>query len=326
MTSSGVTTSFNPAATDIVSCALRKLGVIAGNASPLANQMQSALDALNGLTKRYQAKGYRVWATEEGILFPQPGQNRYIIGNTGTLPANDHVTDAYSYANPTLTATKAAGQTVMPVSSITGISNGDFVGVTLDTGTIFWTTVNGVPAGLNVTLTVALPSQASSGNEVYTYTTKISRPLRITSARGLDVPSAIETDIEMISESQYQSLSNKLNTGPINQAWYQPKQTYGQLFIYSTPPASVSNQALRFTWHRALFDWTSTAVTADFPIEWMDCLVFNLAVSLSAEYGVPDQIMMGVRADAKMFEDEVAGWDRTPEPIYFQPADNECES
>ena len=64
----------------------------------------------------------------------------------------------------TVNGDEASGQTVITVTTATGINSGDIVGVVLDSGLTHWTTVNGAPSGSNVTLTVALPSAAASGS------------------------------------------------------------------------------------------------------------------------------------------------------------------
>jgi hypothetical protein len=64
--------------------------------------------------------------------------------------------------------------TVLPVSSITGIRNGDSIEVTLDTGELFVTTINGTPSGGNVTISPAMPATATSGNNVYDYAGEVT--------------------------------------------------------------------------------------------------------------------------------------------------------
>ena len=53
------------------------------------------------------------------------------------------------------------------VNSISGLADDDSIGITLDDGTLQWTTVNGTPAGDTVTLAEALPDDAAIGNVVY---------------------------------------------------------------------------------------------------------------------------------------------------------------
>ncbi|KKL47998.1 hypothetical protein LCGC14_2329900, partial [marine sediment metagenome] len=51
----------------------------------------------------------------------------------------------------TMNTAEAAGGTTLDVVSITGFSDGDFIGVELDSGKQHQTTINGAPAGNNIT-------------------------------------------------------------------------------------------------------------------------------------------------------------------------------
>jgi len=73
-----------------------------------------------------------------------------------------------SRVDTTLTVAGASTDTTITVASITGINSGDLIGILLTDGTTHWTTVNGAPAAGVITLAVALPSAAASGNQVST--------------------------------------------------------------------------------------------------------------------------------------------------------------
>jgi len=82
----------------------------------------------------------------------------------------------------TLTVAGVKGDLTITVASVTGIDDDDSIGVVLDSvelsgsNSVHWTTANGDPAGLVVTLTESLPSGAASGNVVYTPGTSFSEP------------------------------------------------------------------------------------------------------------------------------------------------------
>lgn len=63
------------------------------------------------------------------------------------------------------------GQTVIPVQTIFGFYNGAKVGCMTDQdgGAVFFTTINGVPAGTNLVLASGLPYPMSSGNLITIY-------------------------------------------------------------------------------------------------------------------------------------------------------------
>jgi hypothetical protein len=63
----------------------------------------------------------------------------------------------------------AIGDTFLYLDAINGFSNGDNVGVMLDSGQIFNTTVNGAPATNGVTISAPMPNVAAQGNLVTDY-------------------------------------------------------------------------------------------------------------------------------------------------------------
>jgi hypothetical protein len=90
----------------------------------------------------------------------------YFVGGIFTSQAN--VSNG-GVGTITLTGTVHSTDVTLPVSSITGIRNGDAILVTLDNGSLFSTMVNGVPSGSNVPILPAMPGTATSGNKVYDY-------------------------------------------------------------------------------------------------------------------------------------------------------------
>lgn len=69
----------------------------------------------------------------------------------------------------TLTADALPQATALSVNTITGVKNGDKLGIMLLDGTLFLTTVSGAPSGLTVNIAKALPMKAPSGNLVTDY-------------------------------------------------------------------------------------------------------------------------------------------------------------
>jgi len=311
LATSGVST-FNATRQEIIRAALRKLGVIDAGVSPDAQTMTDAAFSLNAMIKRWQARGIHVWTTEEATLFLQPGEYEYDLGSSST----DHATR--SYVATTLSAAEAAGQTILSITSATGISSGDNIGVVLDSGSIHWSTVSGAP-GATVTIAAALPSAAASGNAVYAYTSKIVRPLKIVAARRYVFSTALETDLgRPLARLDYRALPNKTQRGTVSQFFYDPRggaTALGRLHLWPAP--SAATEAIKFTWHRPIEDMSSQSDNPDLPQEWIDTMVFNLAVSMAPEYSVPPATFAMVKGLADEYLDTMSGLDREPESIDF---------
>ena len=114
----------------------------------------------------------------------------------------------------TMNTAEAAGGTTLDVVSIAGFSDGDFIGVELDSGLQHQTTINGAPAGNNITITDAIPvgETAGAGNDVIlavVLTGTDNVPVSITTwaafdkmyfANGADKPREFDgTDVAIIS-------------------------------------------------------------------------------------------------------------------------------
>lgn len=313
MTTTG-TDTFNLTLSEIITEAYRKLGTLPESETANANQLVTGRRNLNLMLKAWMASSLHVWTTEEAILFTQANQTRYMLGLTST----DHMTDAYDFASTTLSSAAASGAATISVASITGIANGDYLGIELDDGTFQWTTVNGAPSGTTVTPAVVLTGAAASGNRVIAYTTKILRPIKVVNCRSFQYSDERETEMTDLSHLDYQRLPNKGNTSSQPVQWaYQSKIPLGIMNIYSTP--SDVDFGVRFTWHRPIFDMTSNADTADVPSEWQEALVYNLALRLAANASCPADRLNHIKEMAVSSIALVSSHDREPQSILFQP-------
>lgn len=69
------------------------------------------------------------------------------------------------------TANAVVGQTAIPVQTIASFYNGASIGcmTDFDNGTVFFTTINGVPSGTTLVLAAGLPYPMASGNLITLY-------------------------------------------------------------------------------------------------------------------------------------------------------------
>ena len=309
--------AMSPAATSVIRLAFRCMGTINEDEVPTQGMYQDGIDSLNALVTEWQATGIHIWTEAEGILFLQQNQTRYTISTTTT----DHWADAYGYAASTLASTAVAGATSITVESpgLTTVpfSVGQKIGIVLDTGAAFWTTIKSTPANNVVPLAAALPSQASAQSFCYAYTSNIVRPLRMPAARRLAFAGMIETPLtDMLSRKAYMDLPNKNSPGLVTQAFYNPARDTGEIYVWNSPQDATN--ALRFTYYRPIQDFSNPDDQADLPAEWQNALKWNLAKELGPSYSVPLQRMtMLILPQAQTKLDLVMGWDREPQSVYF---------
>ena len=86
MASSGVST-WNPNTLSIITGACRLIGAYQAGETPPDDELQEALDALNGIIHAWQASGVLIWAQETITVPLVAGQASYQIG-TGAADVN----------------------------------------------------------------------------------------------------------------------------------------------------------------------------------------------------------------------------------------------
>jgi hypothetical protein len=293
----------------IIRRALRLVGAVQSGETPGPQENQDAVDALNALVSEWQATGLHLWKESEGVLFLQPGQIKYGLGGSTT----DQAAITSTINTSTTTAAVSSGN-IIPVASVAGIVNGDNFGVMLATNVLFWSTVTSI-VGLSVHLAGSIPSSVNANTPTFDYTTRIIRPLRIIDARRYYIPSNIETPLNIMSRLDFREMPNKMSTGPINQFFYDPQLSTGYFWSWPAPPDSLSK--VNFTWMEPIFNFNTAADQPDFPVEWFNCLVWNLANEIMLEYDVPQTRAQMIQIRAKETFDLVSTFDREPESLFF---------
>ena len=322
LTTSG-TYTYSASVVNLLTASLRLCQVIGESETATGDQLQNGLDAMSAMCKGWQASGIHVWTEEECTLFLQTGQVLYSLGGSST----DHACLTSGYVQTALSADATASATTITVDSVTGIANGYQIGIQVDAGTNFWTTVSGAPSGTTVTLADALPSVATAGAFVFSYGTPLMRPLRVYGGRRyiyqpVSGTGAIETPILMMARLDYEALPNRYTSGIVTQFFYDPQQGEG---AYTSPtgqmnvwPSPSNNQfAMRFTAQRPIQDISSLANLPDFPVEWNAALKWNLALELVPEYGVPAEQAAIIEKQAGKWYGLASSWDRESESLLF---------
>lgn len=295
----------------IITLALQTINVI-GDEEDVDNSTSAvAANFLNMLVKAWQAEGCRIWERKEGILFPAYHTNNYLLSSTGDNATN-------SYVSTTTSAAAISGASTVTLSSVTGISVSDFIGIKLDDGTRQWTTVSSINTGTKVvTLVATLTGAVASGNTVVTYTTKINRPLVIPNARRFNLNTSIETPVIALNHTEYFNLPNKSAYGTTNSFYYDAQLTNGVLYLWQSP--SNVDEAIKFTHYQSLQDFDAATDSPDFPQEWMDALVLNLALRLCLRYD-KYSIYKVLKTEAAEAKDRAMLWDNEFTSIKFNPS------
>lgn len=279
MTTSG-STNFSLNGDQIITAALRVLRVIDAGGTAPAGDITTGRQALNLMLKSWAGlKDIDLWLTQEACLFLEYDEQKYTLG-----PSGDYCGVLSDCVKTQLAADSAATDTTLTVDSITGISNGDYIGVELDDGTLEWTTVNGAPSGTTVTITTGVTSAASTDNWIFAFTTKITRPMELLEARIRDTDDNDQhLTIVKNREDFFGWITDVTSRGETTHLWYDPVPTNGR--IYTWPVADDVTKRLIFTMRRTVEDFDAASDDFDGPPELINALKWNLAVDLAPEYG-----------------------------------------
>lgn len=279
-------TSFNLTAANIIQEALELLGIVSPTEVTDGADYASCLRSLNMMVKSWQQKGIFVTHEAEATIFITPGQMKYILGGSNpSRTAQEPVIEILTSDD------YAATDTAIEVTSTTGMTALDVIGIMCDDGTIHWTTIASVDDATNLTLTVALPSGSSSGSYVFSYTDVMGRPLEIehvairrTGGTDLTLSSGLQDQkIHMINRDKYLNTYNKGQAGTPVYFHFNQQNTYSELFVW--PTGSREDERFKITYKRVIEDFTNSADTADLPQNWTACLAYNLAAYVAPKYG-----------------------------------------
>ena len=262
---------------DLVRDALRDASIVAAEIPVQVVDFQRGFNAMNDILVQWQTQGTHLWTETEAFLPLNINQQEYSLGVGG-----DHCFTSYVYA--TTTAGYAAAATAIAVNSTTGMTNGDFIGIELSNGSRFWTAILNVVDSLNLTLVAGLSSAALSGATIYTYTTKIDRPLRIVSARYAMTYADGEVPLTQWSRDEYFNQPVKSSQTSVNQWYFSPQLDQGKLRVWGV--ASKCTEVLRFTFVKPQYVAQDQSENVLIPVEWYLPLKWAVASELAVTYGL----------------------------------------
>lgn len=294
---------------EIIDQALIEIGVKTLNEVPSAEEVNIANTRLNALIKSWEIGNQYVWKRAEGSLFVNTSTNKYVIDG---LTA--HATENYNQTTTTNSASSGANSIV--IADNTGFANNYNIGIVQDDGSLFWTTISNVSSN-TITIANALTSDVASGNKVYVYQAKITKPKNISLARKFMTTTGDETPLNMLDHNTYRNLTNKTTAGTPSQFFYEERLDAGDLYLYQKPDSSI-NYIINFSFEKFIFDFDNPIDNADFPKAWTKALYLNLAYELSRQNSKGDSFREMLKRDADNAFQQATGSQITNKSHYFE--------
>lgn len=274
-----------------------------------------AVRKLNGMLKMWSIDGVKTPKRKIAYIFPALSSHEYKLGS---ISGSSNATN--SYVSTTISSDEASGQTVLSLTSTSGMTANDYIGIELDNGTRQWTTIVSVDSSVQVTVQTALTGNASSGNTVLSYTTKINKPLKVLYGTRLDLHTNTENSLMVIGHDEYINLPNKSLVGIPNNIYYDKqvigaRPGYSSLFVYPEP--DDVNTILKIVYTDSIQDLDSSSDDIDLPQEWLYPVMFNLAAELAYSYG-KFQELERIQPKADMMYELIKNASYDDEPITFK--------
>lgn len=137
--------------------------------------------------------------------------------------------------------------------------------------------------------------------------------------------------MQIIGREEYNRYTNKEAESTPYAVYYDPQydgpaansgaNAKGKLFVYPAPSATaVSTYTLTVVYTRPIQDFNATSDTLDFPQEWYNAIIWNLAAQMCPGYGVPVMYWDRIAAAAEKELKQVLGWDREEGSSFISPA------
>lgn len=314
MASSGV--SIQPITRDQICIkALKKCGQCAEGEPVSAAALQDTADDLNRMIKGFQADGVKLWTMQEQRLFLNPsslGQTSYKLG-----PGGDVCVPVSNLIATSSTSTAAIGGLSITLASVAGVVSGMNIGILCDDNSLFWTTINGAPAGNVITLTAGPVVAATNSENVWIYQTGADRPLRIEGQARIQTSPTSEIPLRILSNSDYMNLPNKITEGTPNSFYYNPTLGTGTFYIW---PLSVdSTMWVNMTAYRPLQIFSAGTDTLDAPDEDQQGVIWALAGEIGSEYGIDAPTMARIDAKAQAWLTRAENFDVEEASVMFVP-------
>ena len=301
---------------DIVNAAFGKAGVKGAEQALTKDQLSDGMFSLNVMVKSWQAQKLHLWTKTEGVIFLDKSKQEYKLGGSTGAQA----TNLDDFIPTTTNTAEVALATLIGVASTAGMVVGDNAGILQDDGSRHWTTITAIDPGVSITIDTGLVSAAASGKSVFTFTAFIERPVRILSSRRSTVSGDSEIEVFQFSRENYFNQPNKTATGTVVNFYYSPQLDLGRYYVW--PTASNADDFIRFTYERTIEDFDVNSDNPDFPIEWAETIIWNLAARIGVDYNIPLAKLNVIQTNANSFLDAILGFDEEPSSLNIQPEFN----
>lgn len=178
---------------------------------------------------------------------------------------------------------------------------------------------DGMPLWAIKTLGIPLTASTASYRIGLTQTVDTPKPLKIIQAWNRDSTSDVDIPLRILTKQEYNQLGNKTTEGNPVQVYYDPQNTYGDLYVFPVPTATeATNNQIYIVYQRPFEDFDASTDEPDFPQEWYEALKYGLASRLAGEYQLSMQVRQFLKGEANEAKELALSFGTEEGSLYFQ--------
>ena len=176
----------------------------------------------------------------------------------------------------------------------------------------------GMPLWARQSYTLTLVASTSTYNIGSGQTVNTPYPLKILQAYRNDTSSTSKIEMDVIADYNFNMLPSNSSGAPI-QLSYTPRVNYGVIKIWPTPDSTAASGSTVTIVYQRPMEYTASATdTMDLPEEWYKALIFQLAVDLAPEWGIPLPDRQKLEAQADKALDRALSFGTEDGSLYWQ--------
>lgn len=177
----------------------------------------------------------------------------------------------------------------------------------------------GLELWTRTTYNFGLTTNVSSYNIGSGQTLNTPYPIKMLQAYRTDTGNTTRIPMEIVPNYNFNLFPASSGGRPI-QITYQPKVNYGVIQVWPVPDADANtNSTVNIVYTRPIEYMVSSTDTIDFPEEWVQPIIYNLAVRLAPEWGIPLPDRQQLMKEAQMYLENALGNGAEDGSFYFQP-------
>lgn len=303
---------------DIIKLSYQHIGALEEGGTPNTNQYTEGSLLLNMLIKNWQQDGMQLWMRNYGYILPVTDVSKVTLGAEGSYGVTN-------YTHTTTSASTTAGAFTVTLTSVTGVATTYNIGIEQSDGSMFWTTVNGAPAGFVVTLTDAPTEDVDTDAHVYVYPTAnlLTNPWEILEAFTRRVDDDVDSPMDNLTEQEYNLLGNKTEAStPLQWFWdkrlgYSTTGYPGNSDFYIWPRFNGGDTILVIRYTKRYDDLDVTSNNPEFPQNWFLPLMLGLAWLIAPKHGIPLKERQMLLQEATIYKMDALNADQEHGSLYF---------